>query len=248
MIKSHVNRNNKKRRFVAIAVAAVSVILVVSIASIGAAPLSVQQQGREQAPGQSVTSSNIVDGEVNNQDLADNAVTSDKIANGEVTSADIEDGTITSTDIAEGTIPPAGGGGTPDDNSVTSVTIVDGEVKSEDIGDGTVTSADIGDGQVAASDLANGAVTTEKIARNAVRLITHQVAASIEVPPNETGFIQAICPPGTTVTGGGFSKDFRGLDVVTSEAVGQSWGVAAFNQNPSPITLRTEAICAELIP
>ena len=126
MIKNHSNLKNKKKRFVAISAAAVTVMLVVSVATIGAAPLSIQQQGTGQAPGQRVTSSNIVDGEVRNQDLADNAVTSDKIANDEVTSEDIEDGTITTTDIAEGTIPPGGGGGsTPSDNSVTSATIVD---------------------------------------------------------------------------------------------------------------------------
>lgn len=79
MIKNHINLNNTKKRFVAIAVAAVTGMLVVSIATIGAAPPSVQQQDTERAPGPRITSGNIVDGEVTTRDLANGAVTGEKI-------------------------------------------------------------------------------------------------------------------------------------------------------------------------
>ena len=129
-----VNYEKNKKKLVTITAAAVATILVTSFATLGTAPFSVQQpQGQGPSggpPGLEVTSDNIVDGEVRNQDLADDAVTtekiedgqvttddladdavtSEKIADGEVTSADVADGTITSTDIAEGTIPPPGGG------------------------------------------------------------------------------------------------------------------------------------------
>jgi hypothetical protein len=215
-------------------------MLVVSVGIIGAAPLSVQQQGTGQAPGQRVTSSNIVDGEFRNQDLADNAVTSDKIANDEVTSEDIEDGTITTTDIAEGTIPPAGGG-TPEDNSVNSATIVDGEV----------TSADIGDGQVTTADLANGAVTQDKIASDAIQLTTHRVSNFGGVAAGIVLSVSASCPSGEILTGGGYSMNSLGLEVFFTgpDLSGRNiWTVDAFNPTQSEIRLDVFAVCAQIIP
>src|SRR3712207_3899535 len=89
IMRKNLNFDRNKNRLLTITAAALAVTLVVSVGIIGAAPLSVQQAGTGQAPpGQRVTSSNIVDGEVKNQDLANNAVTSDKIANGDVTSED----------------------------------------------------------------------------------------------------------------------------------------------------------------
>jgi hypothetical protein len=164
MIKNKINFNNKKRG-IAVTGAAVTILLAVSIATIGAAPFSSQQASERTGP--RITSANIVDGEVRNQDLASDSVTSDKIKDGEVTSADIADGTITSTDIAPGTIPSAGGG-IPDDNSVTSAKIVDGEVKTEDLADNSVYSAKIQDGEVGESDLQDNAVTANKISNSAI--------------------------------------------------------------------------------
>lgn len=75
MIKNHINLNNKKKRPVAIMAAAITVMLVVSVGTIGTAPLSVQQQDPERGPpGLRITSENIVDGEVTNADLADDAI------------------------------------------------------------------------------------------------------------------------------------------------------------------------------
>jgi hypothetical protein len=241
MIKKIISFKNRKRRLVATsAVAAAAIMLVASIATIGAAPLSVQQQGTGQAPGQRVTSSNIVDGEVRNQDLADNAVTSDKIANGEVTSADIEDGTITSTDIAEGTIPPTGGGNPPA-NSVTSATIVDETIASEDIGEG----------QVATADLANGAVTTEKIASDAIQLTTHRVSTFGGVAAGIDLSVSAFCPSGEILTGGGYGMNRLGLEVISTgpDVSGRNiWTVHALNPTQSEIRLDVFAVCAQIIP
>ena len=69
-----------------------AILLVASIATIGAAPFSYeqQQQGASDRTGPRITSANIVDGEVKNQDLAPDAVTSDKIKNGEVKAEDLD--------------------------------------------------------------------------------------------------------------------------------------------------------------
>ena len=90
MVRNHIALNNKKERAALIATAGVTVMLVLSIATIGSAPFSVQQRPGGGPPGQQVTSENIVDGEVRNQDLADDAVTSEKIRDGEVTIDDLD--------------------------------------------------------------------------------------------------------------------------------------------------------------
>jgi hypothetical protein len=161
MAKNIVHFNNKKRLVAGTAAVAATILLVVGVTTIGAAPFS-SQQGASERTGPRITSANIVDGEVKNQDLAPDVVTSDKIKDGEVKSEDIADGTITSTDLAPGTI-PSGDGGIPDDNSVTSAKIVDGEVKTQDLADNSVFSAKIQDGEVGESDLQDNAVTTNKI-------------------------------------------------------------------------------------
>jgi hypothetical protein len=103
VIKDIISFNNKKR-VVVISAAAAAIMLVASIATLGATPFSIQQQQKlEHASGPRITSGNIVDGEMRNQDLADDAVTDYRIEDGEVTSEDFADGTITSTDIAAGT-------------------------------------------------------------------------------------------------------------------------------------------------
>jgi hypothetical protein len=239
--------NDNHKRLVAITAAATTIILVVSIAAIGAAPFSTQQpSSSDRAPGPSITSGNIVDGEVRNQDLADDAVTTEKIQDGqvttddladdavtsgkirdgEVTSEDVADGTITSTDIAEGTIPPPAGG-IPDDNSVTSAKIVDGEVKSVDIGDGEVNTQDLADGSVTRSKMGSDAIIMPNV---------HAVTGNLaKIEPLAEGTSTADCPDGEIVIGGGYETAFFGgfndLEVTDSFPVDEnSWRVVARNE------------------
>lgn len=243
--------NDNQKRLVAITTAATTIILVVSIAAIGAVPFSNQQlEAQERTPGPSITSGNIVDGEVRNQDLADDAVTTEKIQDGqvttddladdavtsgkirdgEVTSEDVADGTITSTDIAEGTIPPPAGG-IPDDNSVTSAKIVDGEVKSVDVGDGEVNTQDLADGSVTRSKMASDAITMPYV---------HAVQGDgviVEVGTTETD--TADCPDGEIVVGGGFEVGwllhFNDIEIIKSFSSDEnSWTVEARNEGFGP--------------
>lgn len=89
MIKNHKIHNNKAKLMALIGTTAVITLLVTSLAAIGAAPFSYQQQTSDRQ-GPRITSANIVDGEVRNQDLATDAVTSDKIKNGEVKAEDLD--------------------------------------------------------------------------------------------------------------------------------------------------------------
>jgi hypothetical protein len=71
MIKNKINfNNNNKKRVIAVTAAsatAATILLVVSIAAIGSAPFSSQQPSERTGP--RITSANIIDGEVKNQDL-----------------------------------------------------------------------------------------------------------------------------------------------------------------------------------
>ncbi len=91
MVKRKLNFNNKKSA-IAVTNIAIAILLVASIAAIGAAPFSYQQQQQPASDRQGlrITSANIVDGEVKNQDLAPNSVTSDKIKDGEVKAEDLD--------------------------------------------------------------------------------------------------------------------------------------------------------------
>jgi hypothetical protein len=77
-----------KRGVIAITAAAATVLFVLSVATLGAAPFSYQQASDRTGP--RINSANIVDGEVKNQDLAPDSVTSDKIKNGEVKAEDLD--------------------------------------------------------------------------------------------------------------------------------------------------------------
>ena len=74
---------------VVVTATATTIVLVATFATIGAAPFS-YQQGASDRSGPRITSANIVDGEVKNQDLAADAVTSDKIQNGQVKEEDLD--------------------------------------------------------------------------------------------------------------------------------------------------------------
>ena len=88
MLKDKTSFNNKKRVIAIIAVTAATILSVVSISAIVGARLSYQQASDRQGP--RITSANIVDEEVKNQDLAANSVTSDKIQNGQVKEEDLD--------------------------------------------------------------------------------------------------------------------------------------------------------------
>jgi hypothetical protein len=78
----------KRRRTVIAVTAAVAAATLMLVATIGAATFSYQQASERTGP--RITSANIVDGEVKNQDLAPDAVTSDKIKDGEVKAEDLD--------------------------------------------------------------------------------------------------------------------------------------------------------------
>ena len=61
-------------------------------------------------------------------------------------------------------------------------------------------------------------------------------------------FVDATCPTGTKVVGGGFNVGW-GVDVVGSYPVGYSkWQIRAYNPKSSARIVRAHAICADVTP
>lgn len=80
--------------------------------------------------------------------------------------------------------------------SIKSADIVDGQVKTADLADNAITTAKIANGQVQIEDLAGGAVKPN------VKVVEGH---SVTVDAGESGFAEAHCPNGYTLTGGGYN-------------------------------------------
>lgn len=178
MIRIINGSNVKKKRLIAtITAAVVAVMLVVSIATLGAASLSVQQpQGggppSDRAAGPSVTSANIVDETIVSADLQDGAA---------VRSSDIVDGQVDTADLA--------------DDAVTSDKIEDGQVQAEDL-DPTLR-----DGQGTEFVLQ----VTERSNTIELPRTRGEFTVSVACNPDEVvtggGFAASLSPEGTSPTG-----------------------------------------------
>jgi hypothetical protein len=124
-----------------------------------------------------------------------NSVLSKSIKNGHVRTADLAPQAVTTTNLAP--------------NAVTSPHLADGSVTSADIKDGGVTSADIADGTVRGADLSEGAVGAGSLAYIQT-VAVNSVATGDADGVNNGGLhgivgLEAVCPAGSTVIGGGAS-------------------------------------------
>jgi hypothetical protein len=189
----------------------------------------------------------VLDGTITSQDIAsgtipsgstpaDNSVTTAKIADGEVKSVDIGNDEVFSVDIVNGQV----GSADIQADAVTTDKISDTNgVHSVDIVNGQVGSADIGDGQVTAADIADNAIqpNIQRIQGN-----------TVTIPANQLSFSMADCPPGTLVTGGGFSSQ-AGMEVVHNTARdGDTWEVGGFNAGIGDRSLTAFAVCIGRMP
>jgi len=128
-----------------------------------------------------VTSSEILDGTINTQDLANNSITSLKIADNSISSLAIQNNAISSAKIENNAVGEAQVNATQVQLRVNEACLP-GQYISSINQDGTVlcqtdifantnvTSADIVDGTILAQDLANGSVLASKLADNSVTL------------------------------------------------------------------------------
>jgi hypothetical protein len=68
---------------------------------------------------------------------------------------------------------------------------------------------------------------------------------SFETGACAVGSARAECPPGTTVTGGGYTGAGIITTVTFSARSGNGWGIVAINLDEAPVSgLRAEALCA----
>ena len=124
---------------------------------------------------------------------------------------------------------------------VGSGDIADGSIQSRDIRDGQVGSVDIGQGQVARGDIQNDAIRPNILEIN---------GDVVTVNPNESKHSFIDCPPGTKVTGGGYSMS-ADPDIVVYEngkTGSESWIVNVFNGDTSSISFHGEVYCIGPMP
>lgn len=125
----------------------------------------------------SVTSADIVDGDVKGVDLGSGSVSNIKLGSNSVTTDKIKDGSVRTADILDGTIALIDMGG----NSVNSSRVVDGSLTAADLGPGSVgpselatgsvvggTGGDIADNTITAADIASGAVAGDEIQKGVI--------------------------------------------------------------------------------
>ena len=77
-------------------------------------------------------------------------------------------------------------------------------------------------------------------------MIITRVSDLVTVAPNQGGFANPFCPPGTVVSGGGYFAPARVTLTIPYGLVG--WQAAVFNDGPTDANLRTFAVCIGLSP
>ena len=151
-----------------------------------------------------VFSTDIVDGEVQNADLASNAVTSEKIYSNSVNASDVRDNNVTSSEIAS--------------DSVTSSELATNAVNFSEIATSAVDVSEIAAGAVGASELGSGAVPSRTYTRQANTAIDTTTSKEITV---------ACDVPQDKVVGGGFVIAGAGGANVPNVAIQRSFALNA---------------------
>jgi len=122
----------------------------------------------------SISSSDIVNGEVKTKDLAGDAVTGKKLHNNAVHGQDLAAGAVDSTKILDGSITLA----ELADGSVNSAKVAGDSLTASDLAAGSVGTAEVADGSIANVDLAGTAVTGAKVVNESLTTADIAGAAS----------------------------------------------------------------------
>ncbi|HUR86198.1 MAG TPA: hypothetical protein VMY78_12715 [Solirubrobacteraceae bacterium] len=122
-----------------------------------------------------ITSADIVDGEVKRPDIAANAVASGQIADLGVSSADIQPNAVTAGHIRA--------------NAVNAAKIATDAIAADELAPGAVSSGELADNAVGAPDIATGAVESDEIGTGAVGSteIAADAVDSTEIAPAAVG-------------------------------------------------------------
>jgi|GEM_PF-4319038 len=129
--------------------------------------------------------------------------------------------------------------------------LADGSITTPKLADGAVTSPKLAAGSVGTVQLADGSVTTAKLASGSQRLgVPHAVhAGPVTVPNNNGGQVDATCPAGEVVIGGGHFVSTGGAFVRQNFPLdAATWRVNVLNTAGFDINLEAYALCAAIVP
>lgn len=125
-------------------------------------------------------------------------------------------------------------------------------VGTDNIVDDAIISQKIKDSEVKTQDLANGAVTKDKISPFALKLVTAERNAALDVPAHTNAGTTAKCNKGEVVTGGGYIIGEPDKPIVTYltrvDLSSNGWFIAGRNTDDVSHTIIVSAVCVHLAP
>ena len=204
-----------------------------------------------------ISSGDIIDGQVRSPDIGTGQVRSDAVAD------DTTGFALTGTDIANASLT---GSDVLDDN-LTSADLATDSVTGDEVDNGTITGADVGLNTLSGADLAADSVGSDEVEPNALTagdLGTSSVASdeigssgvdaselgainerslSVSVPAGGFNSATAPCAAGEQLISGGFNDPSLDLLVERSFRNGEGWFVSAANPDGTAHNLGVFAYC-----
>jgi hypothetical protein len=171
----------------------------------------------------SVGSAQIVDGSIRTVDLHDNAVKAPKIAPDAVGAVQIAENAVESPEVAP--------------ESLTSADLGTASVGSSEVQDQSLGAGDLGPDSVGSSELQASAVRAAELGP----ILT--VSNSTTIKGGDNASVDATCPAGTALIGGGARGGFYQVALSGSYRSGNGWHVDARSGANNDTTLTAYANC-----
>ena len=204
-----------------------------------------------------ISSVDIIDGEVRSPDIGNNqvrsaavaddttgfALTGTDIANASLTGADVLDDSLAALDLATDSVT----GDEVDNGSITGADVGLNALSGADLAANSVGSDEVEPDALTAADLGTSSAASDEIGSSAVDAselgAVNERSLSVTVPANGVNSATATCAAGEQIISGGFNDPSLDLFVVRSFRNGEGWFVAAANPTGTARGLGVFAYC-----